>query len=380
MNDNAVKQKLKKAVCAYIDELRAELFELADYLHANPELSAEEVKAAAHIENLVQKHGFSFQPVLTDSFAAAFTASRGTHGKKIGFLAEYDALPEIGHGCGHNLIALMSVGAALAFARAAEGKAQSVIYGCAAEETRGAKLYMADAGMFDDVSAALIIHPDSRTSIGGTSYATHPLEIAFIGKSAHVADPDYHGINALDALVDFYGCFKALQKTFTGKTIVGTIITDGGKAPNIIPDRACLHSTIRSMSTDYLENTMLPQIKELARRVAAEHGAKAEMRHYEPLYKNLISDEILNGYYADNFKQLGEPYEMLPDDYADGSTDVGNVSHVTRSCQPTICIGRSIFGHTKEFACAAGSAFGKEQALKGAKAIAMTAIDVLLEK
>ena len=380
MTNTNLKETLKRAVCDYIDGLRPVLYALADYLHDIPEVSTQEVKAASYIRRLTEKYGFKFEPVLTRVFKTAFTASKGDCGKKIGFMAEYDALPQIGHGCGHNLIAMMSIGAALAFDRAAGDRARTVVYGCAAEETTGAKLYMADAGMFDDTAAALIIHPDSRTSIGGTSYATHPLEITFIGKAAHVADPDYHGINALDALVDFYGRFKLLQNTFTGKTIIGTIITEGGTAPNIVPDRASLHATIRSMSTDYLENNMLPQIKELAREVAKQHGAKVQMRHYEPLYKNLLSDKVLDNYYEDNFRQLGENYTLLPDDYADGSTDVGNVSHVTRTCQPTICIGSDIFAHTKEFACAAGSNFGREQAVKGAKAIAMTAVDVFLEK
>ena len=124
---------------------------------------------------------------------------------------------------------------------------------------------------------------------------------------------------------------------------------------------------------------MLVQIKELARQVAKEHAAGVQMRHYEPLYKNLRSDERLNRYYEQNFALLGEKYEVIPADFADGSTDVGNVSHVTRTCQPTIRIGNNIFTHTEQFACAANSDFGRRQALLGAKAMAMTAIDILCE-
>ena len=124
---------------------------------------------------------------------------------------------------------------------------------------------------------------------------------------------------------------------------------------------------------------MLVQIKQLANDIAKKHNAKVELYHYEPLYKDLRSDMRLNEYYKHNFNLLGEKYTIFPDDYADGSTDVGNVSHVTRTCQPTICIGKDIFAHTAEFACAANSAFGKEQAIKGAKAMAMTAIDILFE-
>lgn len=300
--------------------------------------------------------------------------------KKIGFLAEYDALPDIGHGCGHNLICLMSLGAGLAFNAVTDKIAQTVIFGCPAEETIGAKLNIADNGYFDDLQACLIIHPDDKTTIGGTSFATHPLEITFLGKEAHVADPVYHGINALDALVDFYQEFKKLKQSFTKPNIIGTIITDGGIAPNIIPAKATLRATIRSLDTDYLEEVMLPQIKKLAQKIAQKHQTQLKMHHYEPLYKNLRSDKLLNQYYQENFSLLGEKYTLLPDDFADGSTDVGNVSHVTRTCQPTICIGNNLFVHTLEFANASGSEYAKKQALIGAKAMAMTAIDVLFEK
>ena len=373
------KQELKQLVCAKIDELEPILNKLADYLHEHPEISTKEIESVAYLRKLLLQFNFIFKPVLQDKFQTAFIANKGTGKKKIGFLAEYDALPKIGHGCGHNLISMMSIGAALAFNAITDKFAQTIVYGCAAEETLGAKLDMADRGMFDDVAAALIIHPDDKTAIGGSSYATHPLQFTFLGKEAHIADPVYHGVNALDTLIDFYAKFKRLQSEFTGKTLIGSIITEGGTAPNIIPARAVMRSTIRSTDTNYLENEMLPRIKALAEQIASEDGAQVEMVHYEPLYKDLRSDKILNDYYKANFAALGEKYTVLPDDYVDGSTDVGNVSHVTRTCQPTICIGRHIFAHTKEFACAAGSDFGKKQALLGAKAIAMTAIDVLEE-
>lgn len=132
-------------------------------------------------------------------------------------MAEYDALPKIGHGCGHNLIAMMSIGAGVAFNQVTDKIAQTVIFGCPAEETVGGKIDMADGGYFDDITAALIIHPDDKTTVGGTSFASHPLEVTFLGKEAHIADPVYHGVNALDTLVDFYARLKRLQTTFTEK-------------------------------------------------------------------------------------------------------------------------------------------------------------------
>lgn len=299
----------------------------------------------------------------------------------MGFLAEYDALPEIGHGCGHNLIAAMSVGAALAFAKAAGDKATVHVYGCPAEETVGSKVYMSEHGVFDGLDAAVIVHPGTdKTYIGGTSYATHPMQFTFLGKAAHVADATYHGVNALDALVDFYGRLKAYEKTLTERHIIGAIITEGGTAPNIVPDRAVLKATIRALKVEYLEDKMLPDIKKIARDVADAHGAKVEMVHYEPLYKNMINDPRMDVYFADAFNQLYEEFGVRDDDYAEGSTDVGNVSQITRVSQPEICIGYDINAHTKEFAQAAGSDLGKMQALTGAKAMAMVALDVMGEK
>lgn len=373
------KQKLKQEVCTKVEQLAPILYKLADFLAKNPELSGREIKAAAYLQKILKQFNFTFTPILQDKFATAFTASKGNGHKKIGFMAEYDALPKIGHGCGHNLISMMSIGAGIAFNLVTDKNAQTVIFGCPAEETVGGKIDMASSGYFNDITAALIIHPDDKTTIGGTSFASHPLEVTFLGKEAHIADPVYHGVNALDALIDFYTRLKQLQTTFTEKNLIGTIITQGGTASNIIPAKAVLRSTIRALDSNYLEDTMLVQIKKLARQVAKEHKTEVQMHHYEPLYKNLRSDERLNLYYEQNFAILGEKYELIPADFADGSTDVGNVSHVTRTCQPTISIGSNIFAHTVEFACAANSDFGRQQALKGAKAMAMTAIDILYE-
>lgn len=375
---------VKEAAVKELDNLSPALKELGKYLHNHPELSTREYLAVDCIKQFLTEQGFKFEKILSEKYDTSFWGRSGKPGLGIGFLAEYDALPELGHGCGHNLIAMSTVGAAVALNRVLHDKVETVVYGCAAEETVGAKIYMAEQDYFAPVKAALIVHPDDATTVGGTSYATHPLEFKFIGAEAHVADPEYHGINALDMMVDFYNRFKELQKTFVKPYIIGTMIVEAGKAPNIIPGRAIMRSTIRSLSTAYLEEEMLPQIKALARKVAAEHGGEVELRHYEELYKDLKSDKVMEDYYKDNFALLGEPYAVIPDDYADGSTDVGNVSHVTRTCQPTIGINAcgcdKIYGHTREFAAATGSDLAYRKALVAAKAMVMTAIDIVGEE
>jgi amidohydrolase len=373
------KKEMKAMIDQKVDELASLIQGIAEYLHAHPELGGEEKLAAAYLRNLLQDAGFSVQDLVPEAYPTAFHATYGKGEVQIGFLAEYDALPEIGHGCGHNLIAAMSVGAALAFASVAAHKATVHLYGCPAEETTGSKVYMSDHHVFDNLDAALIIHPADETSIGGTSYATHPLQFTFKGKSAHIADPEYHGINALDALVDFYGKLKELNQTFTEPHIIGAIITDGGLVPNIVPERAVLRATIRALKDDYLEDTMLPQIRAAAQAVAAAHGTELCMEHYEPLCRNMVNDPRLDVYFAENFIALHEKFAVKDDDYATGSTDVGNISHITRVSQPEIDIGGNIAAHTAAFADAANSEYGKMQTLTGAKAMARVAVDVLFE-
>lgn len=369
---------MKDKICAVVDEYKNILTEIADYLHANPELGNEEYKAAEFLKRQLARHGFLVEEALPGEFPTSFQAVYGNGDVHIGFLAEYDALPEIGHACGHNLIAGMSVLAGIVCSKAFGDKASIHVFGCPAEETLGSKTLMAERGLFDKLDAAFICHPGSETTFGGTSYATHPLRITFLGKPAHVADPDYHGTNALDAMIDFYQELNKLQETFRKPYILGKIITEGGTAPNIVPERATMKATIRSLDADYLENHMLKEIKALAKRVAEKHGAGVELEHYEPLFKNMINDKKLQDIMMRNMAELGiKDIIVYPDDYADGSTDVGNVSHVVPTIQPEIKIGTCISAHTPEFAEAAGSDYGKEMALLAVKAMAMTAYDMI---
>ena len=374
------KQEMKDFICQKTDELQPLITDIAIYLHEHPELGKEEKLAAAYLRQLLGEQGFAVSDVVPEVFPTAFHAVSGHGPLQMGFLAEYDALPGLGHACGHNLIAAMSVGAAIAFAAAAGEEATIHVYGCPAEETAASKVYMTDNGVFDGLDAAVIIHPAEETAIGGTSYATHPLQFTFIGKEAHVADSGYHGINALDALVDFYSQLKKLEQSFTEPHIIGAIITEGGIAPNIVPAKAVLRATIRSLESGYLEQTMLPQIKQLAEKVAQEHGTELETVHYEPLCKNMINDPRMDVYFAENFNLLNEAFSVKENDAADGSTDVGNVSHITRVCQPEIGIEGNAAVHTPGFAAAAISDYAKLQAVKGAKAMAMVAVDILFER
>ena len=373
-------QDTKQRLCQRIDELAPVFHRISDTLHQNPELSGQEEKSSRLLQTELSAAGFSLSPVLPEKLPTAFHGVCGKGAVHIGFLAEYDALPELGHGCGHNLIAAMSTTAAIACADILADEATIHLFGCPAEETIGGKVFMSQAGVFNGLDAALICHPSDVTAIGGTSYATHPLQLTFLGKAAHIADPDYHGINALDALVDFYQQLSELQKTFTEPHIIGKIITNGGTAPNVVPDKAVLRATVRALRTEFLEEVMLPEIKEIARRISQVHDTELQLEHYEPLFKNLINDSRLNEYMKANLETLGLPVTEYPADEADGSTDVGNVSHDVPTIQAEIKIGEGISAHTHEFAAAAGSRYGNDMALLAAKAMAMTAADVISQK
>jgi amidohydrolase len=370
------KQAWKQQVMAAVDAMAPELKAISLHLHQNPELGGQEQQAARLLTAAVERLGFSVTTNIS-GYETAFIARKGEYGPQIAFLAEYDALPELGHACGHNLIAAMSLGAAAAFAAVAGERAATYLIGCPAEETTGAKVAMAADGVFDGLAAALIIHPSDTNAMGGTSYATHPLKVTFHGRPAHVASKTDKGANALDALVLFYQGIKMLRQTFTQETILAGIVTKGGTAPNIVPDEAEAKFTVRALSSRYLEGTVVPAVRRLAEGVALATGTTVETTHYEPLFKELINNTRLMELFKNNMSLLGETVTVLEPQDADGSTDVGNVSHAAPTIHPDIAIGGSLTAHTPEFAIAAGSGYAQERLLIGAKAMAMTAIDLL---
>ena len=368
----------KKRLCQKVDALEAEMTRLSLALHERPELGNEEYEAAQLLTDASRMQGFHVTQGAA-GLPTAFLAKRGDSGPKIAFLAEYDALPGLGHACGHNLIASMSFGAAAAFAALTADQAQTYFIGCPAEETQGGKIALTNAGVFNGFDAIFIVHPSDETTLGGTSLASHPLCVRFHGREAHVASRSERGINALDALVLFYQGLQGLRLRFGEQALIAGIITAGGTAPNIVPALAEMKCTVRSLSSDYLEQQVLPAVRALATGIAEGTGATVTLEHYEPLFKELIQNTDLAAYFAENLRLLGEPVRQLPDNDAGGSTDVGNVSHVAPTLHPELSIGAGLTAHTPAFAQAAGSAAAQKRALVGAKAMAMSAWDICLQ-
>ena len=364
--------------CTIIDGIQDELKSISLFLHNNPELGQQEVRAVQTISHYMEQHGFDTTVGLTTcpELRPAMRSDTGL-GRlhKMAFLGEYDALPELGHGCGHNLIAIMSMGAAIAFSQTARDTWGTTFFGCPAEETIGGKVFMANEGLFKGYDGALIIHPGGENEVGGTSLATHPLEVTFHGRSCHIASLTDSGINALDCAVDLYQSIKMMkQDIFPKGAIVGAIFTQAGTAPNVVTDKATLRMTVRGATVSDLEDIILPAIKAEANRIATSYGATVDMHHYEPLFKDMRQDERLVSLFDEVMTEFGESPRKLPPDEADGSTDVGNVSYEVPTAQPTLNIGNQLEAHTPEFACAAGSPYGLDQAIKGAKIMAVVAL------
>lgn len=396
-------QEREQRAIARIDETATELVALSSYLHEHPELGGQEQLAMKAVGEFLEDYGFTVTtdlsengkyPILKTALRADAgvpmtydapidTASTGTAdlatSYNMAFLGEYDALPGLGHGCGHNLIAMMSVGAALGFKEAVP-EAHTTFFGCPAEETVGGKVFMSEAGLFKPYKAALIIHPGGCDELGGTSLATHPLEVTFHGRSAHVASLTDRGINALDAAVLFYRAVMDIKIEMGPKAVVGAIFTDAGKAPNVIPDTATVRLTVRAHTVDYLENTVLPDIRFAAQDAADQIGASVDMHHYEPLFKEMREDLTLRKIVGDVMTEFGHTLRLLPEDEADGSTDVGNVSHDVPTVQPTLNIGNGLEIHTPAFTDAAGSSHGYKEAVIGAKIMAVAAIRYAYEQ
>jgi amidohydrolase len=370
---------LKQRVQAEVDRLTPELLATSRFLHANPELAYEEHKAAERLTAIAEQHGFAVTRGVA-GLPTAFTAHAGTGSPRIAFLAEYDALPGLGHACGHNLIGTASLGAALAVkAVLTLTHGEAVLVGCPAEEKGGGKIPLVESGIFAGTDAAMLVHPSNRTEMVKLALGMRELTVEYFGKASHAAASPERGINALDAVVLAYNGVSALRQQVRPDARIHGIITHGGQAPNIIPEYAAARFYVRALDLPYLE--------ELIRRVIACFEAAAQAAgcrvkitpagmDYHP-YKPVYS---LAGLFRRNLESLGEAVDQGAVDRELGSTDVGNVSQVVPTIQPMIQISpREVTCHMAAFAESAISDVGHRGMLLAAKAMAMTAVDLLAD-
>ncbi|ACB84701.1 M20 family metallopeptidase [Natranaerobius thermophilus] len=372
--------EIKTEVIKEIKNLEKELGSIADFIHQNPEPGLEEFQAVKLLTNKLSQEGFEVQqPIagLETAFKASYQSQHSPY-PKIGFLAEYDALPE-GHSCGHNLIAAMSYGAGVALKRLLD-KFQGgtiEIYGTPAEETDGAKVTMVEQGIFNHLDAALICHPGSKNMVLDSSLAMDAIEFKFYGKAAHAAAAPHEGINALDAVISLFNNINSLRQQLTTDVRIHGIITEGGSAPNIIPEKGVARFYVRASERDYL-NQVVSKVINCASGAAQATGCQYEYDYFELSFDNMITNKTLADSFQQNLKELGAVIHAPGGNF--GSTDMGNVSHVTPSIHPFISISsRDIAAHTDAFKEAAGSKEGKQGMLLGAKALAMTGADLLVQ-
>jgi len=379
VNNRGDVQSLKQRVQAEVDRLAPDLLATSRFLHANPELAYEEYKAAERLTAIAEQHGFAVTRGVA-GLPTAFTARAGAGSPRIAFLAEYDALPGLGHACGHNLIGTASLGAALAVKAVLDlTRGEVLLVGCPAEEKGGGKIPLVESGIFAGTDAAMLVHPSNRTEMVKLALGMRELTVEFFGKASHAAASPERGINALDAVVLGYTGVSALRQQLRSDARIHGIITHGGQAPNIIPDYTAARFYVRSLDLAYLEE-LYPRVVACFEAAAQATGCRVKVtsagKDYHP-YKPVYS---LAELFQRNLESLGESVDQGPVDRELGSTDVGNVSQVVPTIQPMLQISpREVTCHMAAFAEAAISDAGHRGMLLAAKAMAMTAVDLLAD-
>ena len=369
----------KQTISRRVDDIAAELFELSRVLYEHPETAYEEHEACRWLSDWIGHKGFSVETGVGGIETAFLAKPPGFTGKRpiVAFMAEYDALPGIGHGCGHNLIAASSLGAAAALAGGSpllDG--DFLLIGTPAEEGGGGKARLADGGVFDDVDMALLCHPGRYNRVGDPSLGRIKVHVQFFGKTAHASTAPHLGRNALDALVLAYVNISALRQQLPPDVRLHGIITKGGEAPNIIPDRAEGLYYVRSASKAYLYDILIQRFEDCLNGAAKATGCTYKMTILPPSLEPMLRNPTLERVWADNAKSLGvviDEGESSP-----GSSDVGNISHRMPTIQPRLAIcDPSVNIHSTDFADATQSETGKAALILSAKTLAMTAYDYL---
>jgi amidohydrolase len=375
-------ENLKKDVAAAIEAMREELLAMSHAIHAEPELALEEYKAAARLSAAVERHGIATQ---REAFGlkTAYAAEFGNAGPTVAILSEYDALPGIGHACGHNIIATAGFGAAMALAKLNGKLPGRVRYlGTPAEERFGGKEMMAREGAFDGADAAMMIHPSNLDLVTMPCIAICDVEAVFHGRASHASAMPHRGLNALDAVVTAYQSIAQLRQHIRGTDRIHGIITDGGLAPNIVPERAACRFYVRAVNGQELAE-LKPRVQACFEAGALATGCRLETKWGESNYLDLKTNWPMAEAYERNATPLGRqffPLKELPPGYA-GSTDMGNVSHRVPSIHP--CLGvapMNVIIHNAEFARHAVSEKGDQAVIDGAKSMALTVLDLLYDK
>jgi amidohydrolase len=373
--------ELKARAAAAVQAARPGILELSARIHANPEPAFEEFQAAAWCAEAIERAGYAVEhPAgrLATAVRGRLAGGRGAAGPRIGVLAEYDALPGLGHGCGHNTMAASGVGAAIALAALRDEFAGEIVFlGTPAEERGSGKQFMLDDGLLDGLDAALLFHPADRTKVNCVLLASEDVDVTFMGLQAHAASEPWMGRNALDAVVLLFQAVGLWRQQLPQHARVHGIVLEGGTAANIIPDRATARFMIRSSDQAFFES-MRARFRALVAGAAMMADVTGEAV-FSGGSSTMKDNEVLAGLWRANLEAAGRVDEGVDRDHI-GSSDMGNVSLVLPTIHPDISIcDEGVPGHSIEFRDAAATPRADETTLLAATLVAQTALDLLAD-
>lgn len=373
---------LKEKVSKEIDSRRERLIEVSMAIHDEPELGHQEFKASALLASELEGLGFEVEKGASGLPTAFKAVHRGKgEGPTVAIIAEYDALPELGHACGHNIIATAALGAAAGLSSVmGELDGTVIIFGTPAEEgyaeNAGGKVLMLDEITAADV--AIMIHPSSKYGVGATSLARESFMISFKGKAAHAGAIPERGINALEGVLLTYQGINALRQHLMRDIRIHGVIRDGGAAPNIVPETASAHFYVRAPTLELLEET-LEKVKNCARGAALATGAEVSFRQVANTYANKVPNMSLGEAFKANLEALGAVFPEAASERPGASTDFGTVSQAMPAATASIFIGENVALHSYDATKVTASETAHEAVIISAKSLAHTAIDVLTD-
>jgi amidohydrolase len=369
---------VKSRIIAEVDSLAGDLFAVSEFLYKNPEVGYQEFKACEFLSRFMEERGFKTERGI-GGVQTAFLARPAQHPQGrpcVAFLAEYDALPGVGHGCGHNLIAAASVGAALGVGRHLDGLAGTLaLVGTPAEEGGGGKILLAEAGVFSEMDAAMMCHPSRINRPGEEMFGRVKFKAEFFGQAAHASVSPDRGINALDAMVAAYNNISMLRQQIRPDARIHGIITHGGDAPNIIPQYTAGLFYVRAATRKYRDE-VYQKVERCIEAAAVATGASYKIEIGQPTFDPIKRNPALEAAVRANMEALGVSVD--PDDGRRGSSDIGNLSFYLPAIHPSVAIvDPEVPGHSQVFAEATMTPRGKDALLKAAKFLAMTGYDFL---
>lgn len=358
-----------------IELYREKILELSKYIYDNPEIGLQEFKCSKKIIQMLKEECFEVQCNFEEMPTAFVGRKMKGNGPKIAFIAEYDALPEIGNACGHNLIAAMSFGAAVALSKALDDyEGEIILAGSPAEELGEGKPFLIKKGVFDDVDVAMMIHPFNKTVHEVNVLAIAGIDFNFYGKAAHAAANPDKGINALDAAVLLYNNINALRQQLRDDARVHGIIIEAGSVANSIPDKSRVRLEMRAKDQKYFYE-LIEKVKRCAEAAALATGCRLEWNHFEPNCDSMTTNQSLLDIYKKNVEAFDIKIETTTES---GSTDMGNLSQVVPSIHPWLkLIEGNANLHTEEFLSEMNSDYTKDRTIIGVKLLALTGLDLL---